>query len=65
MKEFTRGYQYASNYYDVEKDKQKAIDHLFVVSDCDDFTNFDRGIIEFLNYNNLRSTYEPYFGELT
>ncbi len=63
IKEFTKGYRFASNYYDDEDDKQKAIDYLYVVSDCDDYTNFDRGIKEFLSFNNLISSYEPCFGE--
>lgn len=64
IKEFTRGYRFASGHYDDELDKQKAIDYLYIVSDSEDYTNFDRGIKEFLSYNNLISSYEPCFGVL-
>lgn len=64
IKEFTRGYRFASEHYDDELDKQKAIDYLYIVSDSEDYTNFDRGIKEFLSYNNLISSYEPCLGVL-
>lgn len=65
MKETIRGYRFAANYYDDAENKQKAIDYLFTVTDNCDRTNFDRGIEEFLRFYNLRSSHEPYFGELT
>lgn len=64
IKDFTRGYRFASGHYDDELDKQKAIDYLYIVSDSEDYTNFDGGIKEFLSYNNLISSYEPCFGVL-
>lgn len=62
IKDFTRGYRFASNHFDDENDKQKAIDYLYIVSDSEDYTNFDRGIKEFLSFNKLTSYYEPCFG---
>lgn len=64
IKEFTRGYRFASNHFDNENDKQKAIDYLYIVSDSEDCTNFDRGIKEFLSFNKLTPSYEPCFGVL-
>ena len=64
IKDFTRGYRFASNHFDNENDKQKAIDYLYIVSDSEDCTNFDRGIKEFLSFNKLTPSYEPCFGVL-
>lgn len=64
IKDFIKGYRFASNYYDDNENKQKVIDYLFTSSDSCDQTNFDRSIKEFLSFNNLRSSYELYFGEM-